>query len=114
MTGLRKPNIDTVEDVQNYILSFIAPATNRHARITFRKLLADLDHPEVATKAIHITGTNGKGSTTAMLYNGLRAAGFRTAAYMSPDVLDFRERWQVNGDLVSSNLLIEATRELAC
>jgi len=113
MTGLRKPNIDTVEDVQNYILSFIAPATNRHARITFRKLLADLDHPEVATKAIHITGTNGKGSTTAMLYNGLRAAGFRTAAYMSPDVLDFRERWQVDGDLVSSNLLIEATRELA-
>ena len=114
MTGLRKPNIDTVEDVQNYILSFIAPATNRHARITFRQLLADLDHPEVATKAIHITGTNGKGSTTAMLYNGLRAAGFRTAAYMSPDVLDFRERWQVNGDLVSSNLLIEATREFAC
>ncbi|MEY3763538.1 MAG: hypothetical protein RLZ42_198 [Armatimonadota bacterium] len=114
MTGLRKPNIDTVEDVQNYILSFIAPATNRHARITFRKLLADLDHPEVATKAIHITGTNGKGSTTAMLYNGLRAAGFRTAAYMSPDVLDFRERWQVDGDLVSSNLLIEAARELAC
>ncbi len=113
MTGLRKPNIDTVEDVQNYILSFIAPATNRHARITFRQLLADLDHPEVATKAIHITGTNGKGSTTAMLYNGLRAAGFRTAAYMSPDVLDFRERWQVDGDLVSSDLLVAATRELA-
>ena len=113
MTGLRKPNIDTVEDVQNYILSFIAPATNRHARITFRKLLADLDHPEVATKAIHITGTNGKGSTTAMLYNGLRAAGFRTAAYLSPDVLDFRERWQVNGDLVSRDLLVAATRELA-
>ena len=114
MTGLNKPDINTVDDVQRYILSFIAPATNRHARITFRKLLADLDHPEVATKAIHITGTNGKGSTTAMLYNGLRAAGFRTAAYMSPDVLDFRERWQVDGDLVSSNLLIEATRELAC
>ena len=113
MTGLRKPNIDTVEDVQNYILSFIAPATNRHARITFRKLLADLDHPEVATKAIHITGTNGKGSTTAMLYNGLRAAGFRTAAYLSPDVLDFRERWQVDGDLVSRDLLVAATRELA-
>jgi len=113
MTGLRKPNIDTVEDVQNYILSFIAPATNRHARITFRKLLADLDHPEVATKAIHITGTNGKGSTTAMLYNGLRAAGFRTAAYMSPDVLDFRERWQVDGDLVPSDLFVEAARELA-
>lgn len=114
MTGLNKPDINTVDDVQRYILSFIAPATNRHARITFRKLLADLDHPEVATKAIHITGTNGKGSTTAMLYNGLRAAGFRTAAYMSPDVLDFRERWQLDGDLVSSNLLIEATRELAC
>ena len=114
MTGLNKPDINTVDDVQRYILSFIAPATNRHARITFRKLLADLDHPEVATKAIHITGTNGKGSTTAMLYNGLRAAGFRTSAYMSPDVLDFRERWQLDGDLVSSNLLIEATRELAC
>ena len=114
MAGLNKPDINTVDDVQRYILSFIAPATNRHARITFRKLLADLDHPEVATKAIHITGTNGKGSTTAMLYNGLRAAGFRTAAYLSPDVLDFRERWQVNGDLVSRDLLVAATRELAC
>ena len=106
MAGLIKPDIDTVEDVQNYILSFIAPATNRHARVTFRQLLADLDHPEIATKAIHITGTNGKGSTTAMLYNGLRAAGYRVAAYMSPDVLDFRERWQVDGDLVPSDLLV--------
>ena len=113
MAGLNKPDINTVDDVQNYILSFIAPATNRHARITFRQLLADLDHPEIATKAIHITGTNGKGTTTAMLYNGLLAAGFRTAAYLSPDVLDFRERWQVNGDLVSTELLVAATRELA-
>jgi dihydrofolate synthase/folylpolyglutamate synthase len=114
MAGLIKPDIDTVEDVQNYILSFVAPATNRHARVTFRQLLADLDHPEIATKAIHITGTNGKGSTTAMLYNGLRAAGYRVAAYMSPDVLDFRERWQVDGDLVPSDLLVDAARELAC
>ena len=82
-------------------------------RLTFRQLLVALDHPEAAVKAIHITGTNGKGSTTAMLYNGLRAAGLRVAAYLSPDVFDFRERWQVNGELVHDDILIGAARELA-
>ena len=111
--GLSIPLLESVEDVRRYIFSFTAPATNRHARVTFKQLLESLDHPEAATKAIHITGTNGKGSTTAMLYNGLRAAGYRVAAYISPDVFDFRERWQVNGDLVTDEILISSACELA-
>jgi len=113
MAKLNKPDIMSVEDVRLYILSFTAPAIDRHVRITYKRLLMELGHPETATKAIHITGTNGKGSTTSMLYNGLRAAGYRVAAYISPDVFDFRERWQVNGDLVTDEILIGATRELA-
>ncbi len=112
MAKLNKSDILTVEDVRLYILSFTAPAIDRHARVTFKRLLAALGHPETTTKAIHITGTNGKGSTTAMLYNGLRAAGYRVAAYLSPDVFDFRERWQVNGDLVSEDDIVAATHEL--
>ena len=114
MAGLKHSDIVSVEDVRRFILSFTAPAIDRHVRVTYKQLLADLDHPEAATKAIHITGTNGKGSTTSMLYNGLRAAGLRVAAYISPDVFDFRERWQVDGGIVSSDLLVDATRELAC
>ena len=113
MAGLRTPVIESVADVRRFIYSFTAAATNRHVRLTFKQLLVALDHPEAAVKAIHITGTNGKGSTTAMLYNGLRAAGLRVAAYLSPDVFDFRERWQVNGELVKDDILIGAARELA-
>lgn len=113
MAALKLPEIVTVADVRRFIFSFTAPATNRHARVTFKQLLGALDHPEAAVKAIHITGTNGKGSTTAMLYNGLLAAGKRVAAYLSPHVFDIRERWQVDGALVRDDVLITAARELA-
>ena len=49
-----------------------------------RALLARMGNPEKKLKFIHIAGTNGKGSTAAMLANVLRAAGYRTGLYTSP------------------------------
>ena len=61
-----------------------------------RALLAQLGNPEQSLKYIHITGTNGKGSTAAILASVLRAAGYRTGLFTSPHLYRFHERMQVD------------------
>ncbi|MBI3666877.1 MAG: bifunctional folylpolyglutamate synthase/dihydrofolate synthase [Acidobacteria bacterium] len=60
-------------------------------------LLERLGRPERAFRSVHIAGTNGKGSTAAMVEAGLRAAGFRTGLYTSPHLVRINERVQVAG-----------------
>ena len=62
-----------------------------------RALLAALGHPERRFRAVHVAGTNGKGSTCAIVERALRAAGHRTGLFTSPHLVDFRERIRVNG-----------------
>ena len=62
-----------------------------------RALLDDLGRPEEAFRAIHVAGTNGKGSTCALLERVLRASGRRTGLFTSPHLVDFRERIRVDG-----------------
>lgn len=66
------------------------------------RLLATLDNPERALPpVIHIAGTNGKGSTQAMIRAGLQAAGKRVHAYTSPHLARFHERIRLAGELIS-------------
>ncbi len=58
-------------------------------------------HPERGVKYIHIAGTNGKGSTAAMLAAVLRSAGYRTGQFTSPHIYRFNERMQINGEQIS-------------
>ena len=60
-------------------------------------LLERLGHPERAWPAIHVAGTNGKGSVCAMVESILRAAGVRTGLYTSPHLVRFHERIRVAG-----------------
>jgi dihydrofolate synthase/folylpolyglutamate synthase len=62
-----------------------------------RRMIAALDHPERACRIIHVAGTNGKGSTCAMIERGLRSRGLSTGLYTSPHFVDPTERIQVNG-----------------
>jgi len=65
------------------------------------QLLLDLmGNPQKQLKFIHVAGTNGKGSTCAMISHVLTQAGYKTGLYISPFVLDFRERIQVNGEMI--------------
>ena len=66
-----------------------------------RTLLALLGEPQKKLRFIHIAGTNGKGSTTVMCASILREAGYRTGMFVSPYVLTFRERIQVDGQMIS-------------
>lgn len=61
-----------------------------------RRLMAALGDPQERLQCIHITGTNGKGSTAAYTAAVLQQAGFRTGLFTSPYLVDFLERFQVN------------------
>ncbi|HIS86430.1 MAG TPA: bifunctional folylpolyglutamate synthase/dihydrofolate synthase [Candidatus Faecivicinus avistercoris] len=74
-----------------------------------RALLARMGNPEKKLKFIHIAGTNGKGSTAAMLANVLRAAGYRTGLYTSPYIIRFNERMQIDNEPISDGELAEIT-----
>ena len=68
--------------------------------VTIQALLAGLAYPERRYPSLHIGGTNGKGSTAAMAASVLQAAGYRVGLYTSPHLVDFRERIQVNGEMI--------------
>ena len=58
-------------------------------------LLEALGNPQRACRWVHVAGTNGKGSTSAMIEAGLRAAGLRTGLYTSPHLVEPTERIQI-------------------
>ncbi|MBC8016219.1 MAG: bifunctional folylpolyglutamate synthase/dihydrofolate synthase [Sporomusaceae bacterium] len=72
------------------------------------KLLELMGHPEKQFKTIHITGTNGKGSTTAMLASILKAAGIKTGMYTSPHLSEYTERMMIDGQEISPDQFAEA------
>jgi len=65
-------------------------------------VLAALGNPERAYRVVHVAGTNGKGSTCAMIEAGLRAAGIRTGLFTSPHLIEPTERIQIDGIPVST------------
>jgi dihydrofolate synthase/folylpolyglutamate synthase len=68
---------------------------------SMRSILQKLGNPEAGQGFIHISGTNGKGSTAAMISASLWEAGFRAGIYTSPHLVTFRERIQINGEMLS-------------
>ena len=76
------------------------------------RLLAALDHPERRLPpVIHLAGTNGKGSTQAMIRAGLEGAGKRVHAYTSPHLVRFHERIRLAGDLIDERALQDVLDE---
>ncbi len=70
-----------------------------------RAILAAMGHPESAYPVIHVAGTNGKGSTCAMIESILTAAGYRTGFYSSPHLYRLNERFRVQGREISDTRL---------
>ncbi|WP_022798980.1 bifunctional folylpolyglutamate synthase/dihydrofolate synthase [Thermus islandicus] len=71
-----------------------------------RALLARLGHPEGAFPAVHVLGTNGKGSVVAYLEAAFRARGLLYGAYTSPHLLDFRERIRTHLGLIPEERVV--------
>ncbi|MBQ6755752.1 MAG: NUDIX domain-containing protein [Oscillospiraceae bacterium] len=97
------------EEAIEYIHSF--QRTKRPLSAT-KKLLEKLGSPEKKLRYVHVAGTNGKGSTSAMIESVLRAAGYCTGLFTSPFVTRFNERIRVDGADIGDNDLAELVTEL--
>jgi len=75
------------------------------------ELCKRLDYPESKFKAIHVAGTNGKGSVSHMLSAILQTAGYKTGLYTSPHLRDFRERIRINGEMISTDDVVEFIKQ---
>jgi len=76
------------------------------------RVLAMFGHPERSFPAFHIAGTNGKGSTAAMLHRILSLEGYRAALYTSPHVVSFTERIRVGEEEISRDEVVELAGSL--
>ncbi|WP_312040720.1 bifunctional folylpolyglutamate synthase/dihydrofolate synthase [Leuconostoc lactis] len=86
----------------------------KESLVRMHTLLAALGQPQnMLPPAIHITGTNGKGSVATMTSNILRVAGYRTGLFISPFITDFRERIQINNHLIPADDLLAVTQHVA-
>lgn len=77
-----------------------------------RALCERIGNPQDKMHIIHVTGTNGKGSTAAMTASVLRRAGYRVGLFVSPYVDDFRERIQLDGKLIPQEDLVQELETL--
>lgn len=75
-------------------------------------MLERLGHPERRCKFIHIAGTNGKGSTAAMVASVLREAGYSTGLFISPHILTWNERIQINGEPITEKAFVHWANQL--
>lgn len=96
-----KQALDYLYSLTNYeIKSTFTYAPQYFDLARVERLLASLGDPQRKFKSVHVAGTKGKGSTCAMLASILQAAGYRTGLYTSPHLHSFRERIQVNGEII--------------
>ena len=76
------------------------------------RALALFDHPENKFPSLHIAGTNGKGSTSAILHRILSLAGYRTGLYTSPHLVSFTERMRVGDDEIAPDEVVGLADEV--
>ncbi|HKJ89603.1 MAG TPA: hypothetical protein VJ960_00610, partial [Oceanipulchritudo sp.] len=105
------------QDLQTYdeVRSYLYGLKHRGALYGIDRMkgfVERLGHPERAWPAIHVAGTNGKGSTCAMLEAIYRAAGYRTGLFTSPHLVHQGERVQVDRRILTRGEIIHYTRQL--
>ena len=77
-----------------------------------RRLMSLLGEPHTSFSSIHVAGTNGKGSTSAMIESLLRTKGVRTGLFTSPHLVSFTERIRVNGEEISEYAVVKLADEV--
>lgn len=98
---------EAVEKINSLLVFGSKPGLERVAELVER-----IGSPDKRLRFVHIAGTNGKGSTCALLANTLKYAGYKTGMFISPYVLEFRERFQINGEMIPENRLASVVEEI--
>lgn len=97
----------TYEEAVAYILD-IPKFTRKNTTEDTKAFLAKLGDPDEKLNIIHVAGTNGKGSVCAYMRSVLKEAGNRVAVFTSPHLVDIRERFMINGRMISKRDFMKA------
>ena len=107
--------MNNINEALNYIYSFMGKKNlhkNSFNHINNVKEILNILGYKQTFKIIHITGTKGKGSTTLVLSNMLKSAGYKTASFVSPHIMNVRERIAINGEWISEEDFINITKKI--
>ncbi len=104
---MNKQEIHTYEQAVDYVFS-VPKFTTKNTMADTKAFLDRLGSPDKALRIIHVAGTNGKGSVCAYMRSILEAAGKRVAVFTSPHLVDVRERFVIEGQMISKEAFLEA------
>ncbi len=99
--------IDTYREAERYI-NMIPRFTAKNSMEHTKRFLEHLGNPARDSKMIHIAGTNGKGSVCAYLCSVFREAGISAGMFISPHLVTMRERFVIDGEMISEEEFLEA------
>jgi dihydrofolate synthase/folylpolyglutamate synthase len=114
-------NIETAYNLAlDYLYSFVDYSLKHSSELAKAEfnldrmfaLMGELGNPQSQYPIIHVAGTKGKGSVSALCASALQAAGYKVGLYTSPHLLDYCERIQVNGEPISHEFMIELVEEI--
>lgn len=92
------------------VFQSLGPGAYKPGLATARMLDDAFGNPHLRFKAVHVAGTNGKGSTSHMIASALMAHGYKVGLYTSPHLADFRERIRVDGEKISESHVVDFVR----
>lgn len=75
------------------------------------RLMAHLGNPHEQLRAVHVAGTNGKGSTSHLIASALQAQGYKVGVFTSPHLVDFRERIRISGEMIPEATVVQFVAE---
>lgn len=107
--------MNNINEALNYIYSFMGKKNlhkNSFNHINNVKEILNILGYKQTFKIIHITGTKGKGSTTLVLSNMLKFAGYKTASFVSPHIINVRERIAINNQWINEEDFINITKKI--
>ncbi|MDZ7690725.1 MAG: folylpolyglutamate synthase/dihydrofolate synthase family protein [Balneolaceae bacterium] len=103
--------LNTLEDLHRYLdkIPMFKDRGTEAARFElerFQRFCKAIGDPQETFRSIHVAGTNGKGSTCRIVSTVYHVAGYKTAMYTSPHLMDYRDRFQIDGELIPESELL--------
>lgn len=104
---MEKQAISSYEQAVEYIFN-VPRFTKKNTMADTKAFLEKLGNPDLGLRIIHVAGTNGKGSVCAYMRSILEVSGKRVAVFTSPHLVDVRERFMIDGEMISKEAFYEA------